>query len=123
MKNVITIFSFLLISSIGLSQHLIQSDTTISKTISVLESFELVFEFSPGTGYVWYLPNDFDSTQVAIQLKNIVLKEGHGPKGGKYIYTYEYTGLTTGTFLLEYAFGRPWLQEKLEICKLVIIVE
>lgn len=47
---------------------------------------------------------------------------GYGPKGGKYIYTYEYTGLIKGTYHFEYVFGRPWLNQKLKKCNLIINV-
>jgi predicted secreted protein len=123
MKTTISSVTFILISTFCLSQNPIQTDTTITKSIHSGESFELSFENSPGTGYVWYLPENYDSTILTIQLKKRELVEGYKPKGGKYIYTYVFTGLRNGTFFLEYSFGRPWLKEKLKICILKIIVE
>ncbi|MDA3942916.1 MAG: protease inhibitor I42 family protein, partial [Bacteroidetes bacterium] len=123
MKNLISFLSLLLISSFCLCQNVIRTDTTIFQTISVNESFELRFENWPGTGYGWFLPENHDSTQVTIHLRKEELMEGYGAKGGKYISTYEYTGLTRGTFLLEYSYGRPWLKEKLRKCNLKIIVK
>ena len=123
MKNLISFISLLFISSFCFCQHVIRTDTTIIQTISVKESFELRFENWPGTGYGWYLPENYDSTQLTIQLKKEELVEGYKPIGGKYISTYLYTGLRNGTFLLEYSYGRPWLREKLKICILKIIVE
>lgn len=123
MKTTISSLTFILIGTICLCQNPIQNDTTITKTIHLGESFELCFENSPGSGYIWYLPSDYDSTQVKIQLQKEELKEGHGPKGGKYISTYKYTGLTSGTFLLEYSVDRPWLEEKLKRCHLKIVVK
>ena len=98
MKTIISSVTFILICTFCLSQNPIQTDTTITKSINSGESFELSFENSPGTGYVWYLPGNHDSTQLTIQLKNKELVEGYKPKGGKYIYTYAYTGLRNGTF-------------------------
>ncbi len=123
MKTAISSITFILISSFCLSQNPIQTDTTISRIINIGESFELRFENSPGTAYVWYLPENYDSTQVTIHLKKEELAEGFKPKGGKYISTYEYTGLTSGTFLLEYSYGRLGLKEKLRKCNLKIIVK
>jgi len=122
MKTTISSLIFILISTFCISQNFIHSDTTIIKTISLGESFELSFENSPGTGYAWYLPENYDSTQLTIQLKEEELVEGYKPKGGKYITTYKYTGLTHGTFLLEYSYGRPWLKAILKRCNLKIIV-
>jgi hypothetical protein len=48
---------------------------------------------------------------VRIHLKKEELMEGHAAKGGKYISTYIYTGLTKGTFFLEYFYGRAFLKE------------
>ena len=123
MKNLISFISFLFISSFCLCQNVIRTDTTIIQTVSVKDSFELKFENWPGTGYGWYLPENYDSTQVTIQLSKEELMEGYGAIGGKYISTYEFTGLTRGTFLLEYFYGRPWLKEKLRKCNLKIIVK
>jgi len=123
MKTAILSIAFIFISTLCLSQNPVQSDTTILKTINVGESFELRFANSPGTGCVWYLPENYDSTQVTIYQKKEELAEGYKPKGGKYISSIEYTGLTNGTFLLEYAYGRPWLKEKLKKCNLKIIVK
>lgn len=113
---------FILISTFCISQNFIHSDTTIIKTISLGESFELSFENSPGTGYAWYLSENYDSTLVSIQFQKQELMEGYFPIGGKYITTYKYTGLTHGTFLLEYSYGRPWLKAILKRCNLKIIV-
>ena len=113
---------FILISTLCISQNFIHSDTTIIKTISLGESFELSFENSPGTGYAWYLSENYDSTLVSIQFQKQELMEGYLPIGGKYITTYKYTGLTHGTFLLEYSYGRPWLKAILKRCNLKIIV-
>jgi predicted secreted protein len=123
MKTTIFSVTFILLSTFCLSQNPIQKDTTLTKTINVGESFELRFEDSPGTAYVWYLNENYDSTQVTIQQQKEELIEGYKPKGGKYITSYVYTGLTSGTFFLEYYFGRPWLKEKLKRCKLKIIVK
>jgi len=123
MKNLISFISLLFISSFCLCQNVIRTDTTIIQTISEKESFELRFENWPGTGYGWYLPENYDSTKVTTYLRKEELMEGYGAKGGKYISTYVYTGLTSGTFLLEYSYGRPWLKEKLKKCNLKIIVK
>jgi len=123
MKIAILSITFILISTFCLSQNSVQTDTTISKILNVGESFELRFENWPGTGYVWYLAENYDSTQVTIHLKKEELAEGYKPIGGKYISSFEYTGLTNGTFLLEYFYGRPWLKEKLKKCNLKIIVK
>ncbi len=123
MKTILSILALIICSFAGQSQNVIQSDTTITKTISVDESFGLKFLNWPGTGYAWYLPADFDSTQVAIHLLKEELVEGDGPKGGRYISTYNYTGLANGTFLLEYVYGRPWLNEKINKCLLIINVK
>jgi hypothetical protein len=123
MKNLISFVSLLFISSFCLCQKVIQTDTIIIQTISVKDSFELRFENWPGPGYGWYLPLNHDSTQVTIHLRKEELMEGYGAKGGKYISTYVYTGLTRGAFLLEYYYGRPWLKEKLRKCNLKIIVK
>jgi predicted secreted protein len=122
MIKIISFLSLLFISSFCLCQNVIQTDTTIIHTIKLKETFELRFENWPGTGYVWYLPANYDSTQVTIHLRKEELMEGYGARGGKYISTYEYTGLTGGTFLIEYAYGRPWLKEKLKRCNLKIVV-
>lgn len=122
MKKLISVVSLLLIGSFCHCQNAIRTDTTIIRTIGVKETFELRFENLPGAGYCWYLPENYDSTQVKIRHSKEELMEGHFPIGGKYISTYTYTGLTNGTFLLGYSYGRPWLKEKLKRCNLTIIV-
>ena len=123
MKTTISSLLFIFISTFCVSQNFIHTDTTITRTISLGESFELSFEDSPGTGCAWYLPENFDSTLVSIQFQKQELMEGYLPIGGKYITTYNYTGHTHGTFLLEYSYGRPWLKAILKRCNLKIIVE
>jgi hypothetical protein len=105
-----------LINHFTFSQDIIYSDTVIRKTINVNESFELNFLDSPGSGYIWYLPIKCDSTIVNVRLTKTEVMPGDFPKGGRWIYTYTYSGLIKGTFLLEYYYGRSWLKEKINSC-------
>ncbi|MCX6280919.1 MAG: protease inhibitor I42 family protein [Bacteroidetes bacterium] len=123
MKNVISGIALLLLSTTALAQGYIQSDTTINKTIKLKESFELQFVHCPGCGYSWGLMKKCDSTVISIQLVSDEVMAGNGPVGGHYISTYKYTGLATGSYLLEYFYRRPWLKEYLFKCSLTIIVE
>lgn len=123
MKTPLLIFTLLLIICFCDAQEVIRSDTSILKTIGVNESFELRFEDLPGAGYMWRLSENSDTTWVKIELVKKELMEGYQPIGGKYISIYAYTGLSTGTFMLEYYYGRPWLKEKLYKCTLKIIAE
>lgn len=122
-KTTITAFCFLMIGMSAYSQGIIRSDTAISKVIRVGESFDLQFEQLPGAGYIWELSIGCDSGEVSISQVNNQLIEGNQPKGGKYIATNRYTGLKKGTFLFEYTYGRPWLQEQIYHCNLKIIVK
>jgi predicted secreted protein len=123
MKTVISCIALWLLSTTALAQGYIQSDTTISKTIKLNESFQLQFVHLPGAGYGWDLMKNCDSTVISIQLVKNEVMEGNGPVGGHYVSTYKYTGLAKGTYLLEYFYRRPWLPEYLYKCSLTIIVE
>lgn len=122
MKTSILYVSFLLYGLFSFGQNVIKSDTVISKTVRVNESFELQFLDWPGTGSGWNLTERSDTTNVSVRLLKQVLAEGYGPLGGKYITFYRYTGLNKGVFKLEYHYGRPWLKEKLYECMLEITV-
>ncbi len=122
MKILILGLSLLLVNLVTISQTIIRSDTVIKKTVRVNESFELQFLDSPGSGYCWYLEK-CDSLNIVISLLRSDLLEGDGPKGGRYISTYEYTGQCIGNYLLEYTYGRPWLKEKLYRCSLEIDIK
>ncbi|MEI6433467.1 MAG: hypothetical protein WCP32_01385 [Bacteroidota bacterium] len=114
-----TIILIILLSPIYLftfSQNIIPSDTVISKMVNVNESFELNFLNSPGSGYFWYLPIKYDSTKVNVRLTKSEVMHGDFPKGGRWIYTYTFSGLSKGTFLLEYYYGRSLLNEKINTC-------
>lgn len=104
-------------------QQAINSDTIITKNTRVNDSFELGFEDLPGAGYMWQLYENADTMQVKIKPVKTELMKGYQPIGGKYITTYSYTPLSTGTFLLEYNYGRPWLKEKAKKCVLKIIAD
>lgn len=122
MKIIYCFLIALFFSTICLSQNAISTDTTIVKTIQKGESFELSFEFSPGSGYVWYLAGN-DSAHINISLKEKKLKDGYGAKGGVYLYHYKYLAQDIGTFSLEYYYGRPWLNERLKRCSVSVIVK
>jgi len=122
LKAIIVSISVLLFGLISFGQNIINSDTTLSRTIRVNDSFELQYLDWPGTGYSWYLTANSDTSSVSIVLIKQALAEGYGPKGGKYISFYKYTGLKKGLFVLEYRYGRPWLKEKLYKCILKISV-
>lgn len=122
MKTVVLCIFGLLFCLFLFGQGIIQSDTAITKTIRVNQSFKLQFLNSPGTGYTWHLPDGYDTTGVSIQLLKQELAEGNKPIGGNYIAFYKYTGLTQGNFLIEYVYSRPWLKEKLYKCILKVTV-
>ena len=123
MKTIISIIWFSLISILTLSQNIIHLDTVINKTINLNESFELKFLDWPSTGCNWYLPVKCDSTKVIIQLSKKEVMAGNFPEGGKWISTYTYSGLTKGTYLLEYYYGRSWLKEKINRCTVNLIIK
>lgn len=123
MKTVISGIVLVFLSTAVLAQGYIQSDTTISRTIKLNESFQLQFVHLPGAGYGWDLMKKCDSTVISIKLVSNVVMEGNGPIGGHYISTYKYTGLVKGTYLLEYFYRRPWLKEYQYKCSLTIAVE
>lgn len=111
----------LAVDSFCFSQKAIDSDTTITKTVKVMESFELAFEDLPGAGHGWYLP--VNPAKVIIQLIKKEPKIPNFTMGGAYINTYEYTPMARGTYILEYVFGPAWLKEVQKRCHLKIIVE
>jgi predicted secreted protein len=123
MKTVTAIFSLLLISTLAVAQHPVRSDTTIRKTIKVNGSFELQFVHCPGAGYTWDLMKKCDSSAVSIRLLTNEVMSGNAAVGGHYVSTYKYKGLMKGTYLLEYFYRRPWLQEYLYKCSLTITVK
>jgi predicted secreted protein len=123
MKTTLLLFTFLLSAYLCHSQDAIYTDTVIVKNTKVNESFELSFEDLPGAGYVWRLPENADTTEVKITPVNKELLEDYQSIGGKYTSTYAYTAKSTGTFILAYYYGRPWLKEKLKKCILKIIAE
>lgn len=123
MKISIFCILFCLVSKFCISQNPISTDTTITKTIRVGDSFVLGFENSPGSGYVWNISENYDTTQVIIKLLKEELVQGHQLKGGNYISSYVFTVLNKGTFHIEYSYSRPWLKEKLRSCNLKIIAE
>jgi predicted secreted protein len=122
MKAIAFLFACLVLTIFSFGQGIIQSDTSISRTIRVNESFELQFLDWPGTGSGWNLTEKSDTTSVSIRLLKQVLAQGYKPIGGKYISVYNYTGLMRGNFLIEYVYGRPWLKEKLFKCILKVTV-
>ena len=123
MKTILLIILLSLIYPFTFSQNIIQSDTVFSKTINVNESFELKFLNSPGSGYIWYSPTKCDSTKVNVRLTKSEVMHGDLPKGGRWIYTYTYSGLSKGTFLLEYYYGRSWLKEKINSCVINLTIK
>ena len=123
MKTITLIILFSLINLLTFSQNIIHSDTVIRKTINVNETFELKFLDWPGTGYSWYMPVKCDSTKVSIQLSKEEVMAGNFPKGGKQISTYSYSGLTKGTYLLKYYYGRSWLKEKIKTCAVNLTIK
>jgi len=123
MKTLFSGFCFLLIGLLSYSQGIIHNDTVISKTIRIGETFDLQFEHLPGAGYLWEFSGGCDSTEVSIKQINKQPEEGNQPIVGKYVYTNRYIGLKKGTYRVEYAYGRPWLQEHLYHCILEIFVK
>jgi len=123
MKTIILIIFISLVYHFTFSQNIIHSDTVISKTINVNESFELNFLDSPGSGYIWYLPIKCDSTKFNVRLTKTEVMPGDFPKGGRWIYTYTYSGLIKGTYLLEYYYGRSWLKEKINTCTINLTIK
>ncbi|MBK9356442.1 MAG: hypothetical protein IPN08_03470 [Bacteroidales bacterium] len=121
MKKNLTMLALLLSGFLSHGQQAVCSDTTIIKNIGVNESFELGFEDLPSAGYIWLPAENSGSDQVQITPVKKVLVDGYQPRGGKYITTYRYTPLSCGTFLFEYFYGRPWLNEKAKKCVLKII--
>jgi predicted secreted protein len=123
MKKVIPCIALFLLGSMVMGQRHIHSDTIITRTIKLNESFQLQFVHLPGAGYGWDLMKKCDSTFISIQLISDEVLAGNGPVGGHYVSTYKYTGLVKGTYLLEYFYRRPWLKEYLYKCSLTIVVE
>jgi predicted secreted protein len=104
------------------AQTLINSDTIITKTIQINESFNLIFESWPSSGLNWNILDKYDSTFVkAIHVKAKLI-EGQASKGGKYAQFWSYTGLKKGEITIEYYWGRIWMKEKLKRCTLKIII-
>jgi predicted secreted protein len=104
-------------------QKVIQPDTVVTKNIGVHERFTFQFLEQPGSGYVWRLNSGYDSTLVSIRLLRQEPVKGTSKAGGKYVTTYEYTGKSRGTLVLEYLYGRPGLHEKQYKCDLRIIIK
>jgi hypothetical protein len=69
------------------------------------------------------VPVTCDSTKIKIQLSNSEVITGNFSKGGKCINTYIYSGLTKGTYLLEYYYGRVWLKEIISRCKVNLTIK
>jgi len=121
MKRTIFSLALLLLSLFAFSQNVIQADTSITKTIKVYESFDL--QFLDWDGYMWYPPDSCDSAIISIRSLGSKLLDPRYPVGGKRITTYEFVGLTKGTYALEYNYGRPWLKEKMFQCILKITID
>jgi predicted secreted protein len=123
MKTLLISISLFLISSFALCQNIIQSDTSINKTIGIADTFDLQFIHWPSPGFGWKLYSEYDTTVISIKKISSKLMEGNFPKGGKYINTIQFKGNKSGEVILEYFWGRPWLKEKLKRCQIKIIIK
>jgi predicted secreted protein len=122
MKTLLSSISLLLISLFSLCQNIIHSDTSITKTIKVNDTFDLQFVDWPSPGLGWKLYSEYDSTIISIKEVSSKLMEGNFLIGGKYINTIQFKGNKYGEISLEYFYGRPWLKEKLHRCQIKIII-
>lgn len=123
MNRIIFSFLFSLLSLVAFSQTIIQSDTNISKTVNINDSFELSFLDWPGVGQMWQLSDNIDSTKISIHLIKKEVMAGYKPKGGKYVTTYNYKCLVKGRYLLKYIYYGRALDGDLKKCLITIEIE
>jgi hypothetical protein len=121
-KTILLSSVLLIICSTSFCQDIIQSDTDITKSIRVNDTIDLQFLDWPSPGIGWRLYSEYDTTIISINVISSKLMEGNFQFGGKYIKTVQYIGKKTGEVRLEYFWGRPWLQEKLNYCRIAIII-
>jgi predicted secreted protein len=106
-----------------MGQKPISSDTIIRKNLSVNQGFELKFVDCPGAGYGWSLSAPYDSTVLSVRQKSSELMKGNHPVGGHYVRTYYYKVLSKKNITLVYYYQRPWLQDNVYKCKILIRVK
>jgi|GEM_PF-5941748 len=123
MSRLIFCFLLSLISIVAVSQIVIQTDTSISKTVNVNDSFELKFADWPSVGQFWHLSDINDSTKISIQQIGKEVMAGYIPKGGKYVSTYKYKCLVKGRYLLKYIYEGRALDGELKKCLITIEVK
>jgi hypothetical protein len=122
MKGIIFLGILILLTKITLCQNLIQSDTSIEKTIRVNDTIDLQFLDWPSPGICWTLYSKYDTSMISMRLKS-TKPLTQFPKGGKWISTIQYKAKKPGEVKLEYYWGRPWLKEQKYLCKLSIIIK